>query len=128
MLQFGHLYYIDKQIYMYRQTENSLWNSVNNIEKDLLNALDYKLICDSAPMFTNEVAKRQYGSIKRLYRNRKNIKKQLENKLQKYLVITSKSRDEFIENLINWGDLNCYKKLKTQIYWLKIKAQSKILR
>ena len=57
-LQFGDLYYFDKSIYVYRQTNNSLWNSVNNIEQDLLNAFDYKLICDSAPLFKKEIAKR----------------------------------------------------------------------
>ena len=120
-LQFGDLYYFDKSIYVYRQTNNSLWNSVNNIEQDLLNAFDYKLICDSAPLFKKEIAKRQYGAIRKVYKNRKNLQKQLGENFERYLTIAQKNNDNFMEDVLRWNNSKYIKKIKIVIRWYMFK-------
>lgn len=121
MLQFGDIYYFDKTIYVYRQTNDSLWNSVNSIEQDLINAFDYKLICDSAPSLKHEIAKRQYRAVKNIYKNKSKLYKQLSDKYEKYVSIAKNNGDVFIYNLLKWNDLSLLQKIKTVFMWKKIK-------
>ena len=121
MLQFGDIYYFDKTIYVYRQTNDSLWNSVNSIEQDLINAFDYKLICDSAPSLKHEIAKRQYRAVKNIYKNKSKLYKQLSDKYEKYVYIKKNNGDVFIYNLLKWNDLSLLQKIKTVFMWKKIK-------
>ena len=120
-LQFGDIYYFDKPVYVYRQTNNSLWNSVNNIEQDLLNAIDYKLICESAPNLKKEIAKRQYNAIKKVYKNKKYLKTKLGNKYNNYLAKVKQNNDEFLVDMLTWNDLNLRKKFELMIEWYKFK-------
>lgn len=122
MLQFGDMYYIDKSIYVYRQTADSLWNSANSIEQDLINAFDYKLICDSAPLLKHEIAKRQIRAIKSVYKNRKLLRKQLSDKYEKYVGMAEHNQDEFIYNLLNWNNLTLCQKIKLFFYYKKLKT------
>lgn len=117
MLQFGDLYFIKRPICMYRQVSNSLWNSACECEKHILNALDYKLILDSAPRLKKEIAMRQYEPIKYLYRNKKLLKEQLGEKYDKYLLIAKNNNDKFIESLLLWNELNLVKKILTFLFW-----------
>lgn len=121
MLQFGDIYYFDKTIYVYRQTNDSLWNSVNSIEQDLINAFDYKLICDSAPSLKHEIAKRQYRAVKNIYKNKSKLYKQLSDKYEKYVSIAKNNGDVFIYNLLKWNDLSLLQKIKTIFMWKKFK-------
>jgi len=124
-LQFGDLYYFDKPIYVYRQTNDSMWNSINSIEQELLNAIDYKLLCDSAPILKQEIAKRQYNAIRFLYRNKKLLSEKIADKYEKYLSLTKQNKDIFIQNLIKWNEINILDKLKTILMWKTIKRQGK---
>lgn len=117
MLQFGDLYYINEPIYIYRQTDNSLWNSINYVEQSLVNAFDYKLISETAKIFNKQIAKRQYPSIKYLYRNKKDIKNKLGEKYCKYLDIAKNNNDIFIENILKYNELKIIDKIKTQLLW-----------
>lgn len=121
MLQFGNLYYINKSIYEYRQSNDSLWNGFNEIEQAMINAMDYKLISDTAPMFKSEIAKRQYHALKHLFKNRKCLKSKLGDKYEKYLSLVRTRNDSFLEKLLLWDCLNFSKKLSTFIDWLKLK-------
>ena len=127
MLQFGDLYYIDEPIYIYRQTDNSLWNSINYTEQCLVNALDYKLISITAKTFHKQIAKRQYASIKYLYCNKKNLKEQLGSNFCKYLNLTQNYNDIFIENILKWNELGIIDKIKTQFSWIFYKFLVKLL-
>lgn len=118
MLQFGGLYYIDEPIYIYRQTENSLWNNSDLAEQHLLNAFDYKLITSSAPKFKKYIAKRQYGAMKYIFKNRKKLQIKLGKKYEKYLNMAEYHNDIFIKNVLIWNELDIINKVKTQIQWI----------
>lgn len=116
-LQFGNLYYFNKSIYLYRQTVHSLWNSANSIERDLLNAFDYKLMCDSAPSLINEINKRQYSFIKSIYKHKHKLKYILDQHYTKYIDLAKRNNDKFILNLLAWPKLTWIDKLKTKLHW-----------
>lgn len=120
-LQFGNLYYFNKPIYAYRQSENSLWNSSNPVEQNLLNAFDLKKISDSAICFKKELTKRQFGSIKFLYKNKHKLKEMLANNYDKYLNIAKNDENNFLINILKWNNLNILCKIKTAYEYQKYK-------
>lgn len=126
MLQFGNIYYINKPIYVYRQLACSLWNSISDIEKVLINAFDYKLICDTAPMLRRELLRRFYGGLRYLYRHRRQLAEYLGDGYEKYEGIARNNEDVFISNLLHWNELNLATKLKTMWNWLHIKIAKRL--
>ena len=106
MLQFGDLYYINTPFYGYYQAPNSLWNQCNAIEKDILNAMDYKLITAMAPKFKLEVLKRQYGPLKNLYNTRRKLTSLLKTqKIEKYKQKCIRTNNRYIYALLSWNTL-----------------------
>ena len=122
MFQFGKVYYINKPIYSYRQTTNSVWNSKVEIEQSLLNAMDYEIMSKIAKKFKNIIAKRQYPSIKKIYKNRKTLKVLLgSDNYQKYVDENKKLGNKFICNLLNWNKLTILDKFFIKLEILEIK-------
>lgn len=122
MFQFGKVYYFNKVIYSYRQNTNSVWNSKNETEQNLLNAMDYEIMSKIAKKFKNIIAKRQYPSIKRIYKNRKNLKNLLGiDNYQKYMAENEKLGNKFICNLLNWNNLTISDKFFTILEIWEIK-------
>lgn len=122
MLQFGDFHYADTPFYGYYQGPNSLWSQCNNIEKDILNAMDYKLITMMAPKFKLEILKRQYGALKTLYKNKSILNKSA----SKYADICKNNKDTFLLNLFNWNKLSAMQRLKTIFDWNLIKLSKKL--
>ena len=122
MLQFGDLYYTDTVFYGYYQCPNSLWSQCNNIEKDILNAMDYKLITMMAPQFQLEILKRQYGALKALYKT----KSILHKSAAKYIDICKNNKDTFLLNLFNWNEISATQRFKAIIDWNLIKLSKKL--
>ena len=122
MLQFGDLYYIDIPIYCYYQCSNGLWNQCNNIEKDILNAIDYKFMIIMAPKFKLEILKRQYNALKTLYKNKRILNKSAD----KYIDLCKNNQDRFLLNLFNWHNLGLIQKFKTIYDWILIKLSKKL--
>lgn len=125
MLQFGDLYYIDTPLYAYYQAPDSLWNKCDNIEKELLNAMDYKLISTMAPKLKLEILKRQYGSLKALYKNKSKLKSLLDKSADKYTDLCRQNNDAFLLNLINWNNISPIQKIKIVFNWNLIKFSKK---
>lgn len=80
ILQFGKMYFCDKVIYAYRQTEKSSWNSYDELERNIFNALDYEFISRVAPSLKKSVLVRNFGSIKFIFKNRNTTALLLKNK------------------------------------------------
>lgn len=122
-LQFGDLYYIDKPIYAYRQTDNSIWNSMFEIEQHLLNTMDYEIISRIAPIFKKELAKRQYNSIHKIYKNRKNLEQMLgSNIYNKYLKENSELKNKFVFNILNWNKLSFVKRFIVKLKYMYLRC------
>ena len=118
MLQFGKLYYIDRPVYNYRQTQNSIWNNMTNIEKELVNAMSYEIMSRVAPEFDRCIFHRTYYPMKYIYKNKNILKNQLEPlKYQKYLAQSKKLKDSFIYKCLNWNNLGFVEKVKIFISW-----------
>lgn len=125
MLQFGDLYYINKPVYTYRQSSDSLWNSINETEQNILNAFDYHLITQFAPKFQKEILKRLFGAIKHLWKKRIKLKKEVKN-LEKYIALAEKHQDWLMYNILCYNELDILKKIKIYLkyvkYYLEVKT------
>lgn len=122
-LQYGDLKYIDRPVYTYRQTGNSLWNSCSSIEKDLINALDCKLISDIAPSLKKEIVKRLYPSVQQCFKHRSKLSDLLGERRHKYITAVQSSGDYFMGSLLRWEELNLWEKIKILYLWQKLKRQ-----
>lgn len=125
-LQFGDIYYFDRPIYTYRQLADSLWNSANKTEQSLINAFDYKLICDSAPVFSIPLAKRLDSCVKHIYKNKKRLPSLLSTKYEKYVSIAKNHGDVFMLLLLQYQNLKFLDKIRTLIMWRNYKRKVKL--
>ncbi len=125
-MQFGDLYYFDKPIYVYRQSNDSLWNDANKTEQCLINAFDYQLICASAPIFSIPLAKRQYSAVKYVYRNKNMLSSLLETKYEEYVDLAKKYHDTFMLLLLQYNSLGGIAKIKTFMMWIQYKGKVKL--
>jgi len=116
-LQFGKLYCFKDVIYTYRQCDGSSWNSKNDAEKNLLNAMDFYIISTVSPKFKKELLKRQWFSINQIYRHRHVLYRLIV--CEKYINQLKENNDVFVLSLLMWNKISLFDKLKTVIkYWL----------
>lgn len=67
-LKYGDIHYLNKVTSCYRQTENSVWNETNQIDKDIINLMDYQFELEYNPDFKKEIFYRhlkEFYSLKR---------------------------------------------------------------
>lgn len=120
MSQFGNFYFNNKIIYGYRQLQNSTWNSYTNAEQNLLNALDFEIISKVAPNMKKFLFKRQYKSIKFLWKNRNRLEELLsKEKIDFYIKGNEICQESLIQDIINWKNLSTTQKIKLFILYLK---------
>lgn len=122
VLQFGDLTYIDEPVYGYRQNEGSIWNSASELEKNIINAKDYFILSAIVPKFKDLILRRQFGSIKQVWKNRKKIKTTLtDDVFKKHFSDVCERNDVFIKNCLNWKELSVFEKIKTWFVFKKLK-------
>lgn len=124
MLQFGGLYYINEVLYSYRQSKQSIWNSASALEQNLLNSMDYEIISGVAPVFKNQLSRRQYNALKQVYKQKVELRRLLgEEKFQNYVDQNLELGNTFITALLQWPRLSIVKKICTQWAWCTIQYQ-----
>ena len=116
------VYYINKPIYAYRQTQHSLWNAMSEYEQHLVNAMDYEIISRVAPNFKQLLARRQGGAINAIFKNRSKLLKLLgKEKFEKYIKENKDLGNDFILSLLIFNKLSFVEKLKAIMKYKKIK-------
>ena len=120
LLQYGAMYHMDKVVYSYRQLQTSIWNTANITEQNILNALDYEVLCSLLPKYKHSILKRQFSSIKYLYKNKHKIQMLLDaEKYNKYL---QQSKDDFfVHGCINYHNLSFKQKIELLVFYNKLK-------
>lgn len=121
-LQYGELFCFDRVVYTYQQFANSSWNDRTDAERFLINAMDFQIISSAAPKFRKELAKRQWGAIRSVYKLRPNFQQLLGNDRYKtYVEQTQANKDAFIAALLKWNQISLWNKLKVVIKYHMIK-------
>ena len=73
LLEYGKIIYIPDAMVLYRQIENSSWNSVDQVEKNLINLMDWDIERQINPTYRKESVIRHMYNIFYVWRWRKKI-------------------------------------------------------
>ncbi|HEB9335476.1 TPA: glycosyltransferase family 2 protein [Campylobacter coli] len=127
-LQYGKIYYFDRVVYAYRQLDSSTWNSYDELERNLLNAFDIVYISNIAPSFKKILFVRNFGAIKFLFYNRKELLKLLEEAKYKNLKDEIEIiKDSKIYKIINYSNLCILDKISLIIWFYSFKTFKRFL-
>lgn len=124
-LQFGGVVYVDEPVYGYRQSDGSIWNSISDLERDLLNAEDYHILSSVVPKFKAQILRRQWSAIERVWRNRRMIRKILgDDAFDRRHSDICRRHDCFLLGCMDWNDLSLPQKAMTYADWCRLKARA----
>lgn len=84
-LNYGGMFAVNRAIYAYRQTGQSVYTSMNALEQAILNVQGYDVDCAIAPQFRDELLKRNAYNILLCYFKRRCLKTQLGTKWKIYI-------------------------------------------
>lgn len=82
LLSFGNIIYIPDNMVNYRQTEHSSWNSIDEMERNIINCFDFDIERQINKNFERESRMRHMYNLYFLWRNCKKIPKSLRDKYE----------------------------------------------
>ncbi len=80
LLKYGRIAYLSDSMAAYRQLDNSSWNSVDSLEKSIINLMDLDVELVTDRRFRRESITRHLYPVWDLFRNRKRIPEELKEK------------------------------------------------
>lgn len=129
MVQFGDIYYYKDVVYMYRQSENSIWNSANPTQRNMINMMDYEIIgrvlINEPKRFQNVLFFRQYDAMKYIFKHKKSLQKELGDKYQIYVDENTQLHNPIALSLLNYNKLGFFKKLALNLWFFYKKKRRK---
>lgn len=114
-LNYGKMYFINRSIYAYRQTDNSIYNSMNEIEQSVLNSLGFdidKMLIDFR--YHDLLVSRYKKSIILTYIYRNDLKLSLGNKYYIYIKSCDYIEDSLTYRLLSFPNLVKEKRILTR--------------
>ncbi len=117
LLEYGDIIYIPDTMTNYRQLENSSWNSVNEIEKHIINIMDWDIELRINNQLEKETITRHLYSILYLWKQRNHIPEDIKSRFMYQI-----NRDD-LTNARKWVDFRSHSLIKRCGYtiWLFIK-------
>lgn len=104
-LNFGEIYAINRAIYAYRQTDDSVYNSMSLIEQFLLNAQGFDIDRLYLPDYFRDVLKRYGSSLWGAYKNRQKMPLALgERKYQELCESWKSFPDSYSYIILTWNE------------------------
>ena len=111
-LNFGSMYYIDRVVYCYRQTGLSIWTSINLLEQNVINAIDYNVNLLYCSKYPNEIKQRHLSSLYFVFKNRKRIYHSLgKDKADKYVDMAKDIPDSLVYKIMIFNQLTKQEKI-----------------
>ena len=124
-LKYGKMYFINQSVYVYRQTGESVFTGMKQLEQAVLNVLGYdvdkQLIDDQ---YQNALTIRNTQPILQMYNQRNQLRTSLGEELFSiYQDICRGLKDSLADKLLNYHDLEEKEKkdIRKLVYWLKIR-------
>lgn len=109
-LTFGNLYCVDKIVYNYYQNTGSIWNSTLDLEKNIINAIDYEIIKKIIKKYHNLLLVKYFHSLFSCYKNRKQLCDTKYNKYREQCI-----KYHLMDTFFNWNKTTIVKKIKVSI-------------
>lgn len=115
-LKYGQMFYINKTVYSYRQTGNSVWTTRSLCEQNFLNSLGYDEEVLIAPEYKKYLIRRYYDAMYYVWKNRYKISRDM---VDKYLGLSKSIKNSLVYKIINYNDLHFSEKLGLQFFFIK---------
>lgn len=109
-LNYGDLYCVNKVVYTYYQNNESIWNSTNDLEKEIINAIDYEIVTKILTKYHSLLLKKYSGSLYFCYKNRNEL-----NNLKYEKYKNQCLNNKLMYKLLNWNKQNKLAKLYISI-------------
>lgn len=119
-LNYGNLKCVDKVVYTYYQNSESIWNSTNDLEKAIINSIDYEVIKKILKKYHGQLAIKYFPVLNTIYRNKEELKNP---KYHRYLNQTV--ANGMMQNFFLWDKISCISRVKTKFNLLKIRFHVK---
>lgn len=82
---YGKMYFSDKIIYSYRQTNEGLWTDIKEMEQNVLNLISFDIEKAISPKLEKDLFFRSFVAIYKVWHSRKSLKKIIiESKIEEY--------------------------------------------
>lgn len=107
-LCYGKMFAINRPIYAYRQTGESVYTSMSTLEQAVLNVQGYDVDCVIAPQYKDELLERNVDSILTTYFKRKELKELLGEKYETYLLTSEHLPNSLLTSFLkgDWASSN----------------------
>ena len=118
---YGSMFFSDKVIYNYRQTEEGLWTDINEIEQNILNLVSFDLEAAIAPSLEKDLFFRSFVAIYNVWHIRKSLTEKIsETNLLKYdIMLEGINKFKTLSfNILHYKNISLYMKasIKAKIY------------
>ncbi len=116
LLEYGKLLYLPEAMANYRQIENSSWNSVDALEKHLINLIDWDIEMQINPAYEKESVIRHFYNILSVWRGRKGIPAEIR---EKYLEQITRDGLVLSEQWLLYEEQNFGKRCRMTLWLIK---------
>lgn len=118
---YGRMFFFDKVIYNYRQTDEGLWTDINEIEQNILNLVSFDLEAAIAPSLEKDLFFRSFVAIYKVWHIRKSLTEKIsETNLLKYdIMLEGINKFKTLSfNILHYKNISLYTKasIKAKIY------------
>ena len=119
-LCYGKMFAINRPIYAYRQTGESVYTSMSTLEQAVLNVQGYDVDCVIAPQYKDELLERNADSILTTYFKRKELKELLGEKLGIYISASEQISNSFLIKVLKENE-NTSEDIETIVWKISCK-------
>ncbi|UTY25862.1 glycosyltransferase family 2 protein [Treponema denticola] len=103
---YGSIYYIPKVVLAYRQTGVSIWTSMNEYERHVLDAFHYDILIKYMDTYLSVIRERYFASLKFVWRERKRFYQELGSEKANKYFYSAKENGGMFYSIINFDALN----------------------
>lgn len=105
-LCYGELYFINRSIYVYRQTGFSVYTGMKRLEQAVLNVQGFDIDCNIAPQFVEVLTRRNFQSILYIYLNKNKLTKHFKSLSIFYYNLSKNIPNSLLIKILNYNRLN----------------------
>ena len=113
---YGCIYYIPKVVLAYRQTGLSIWTSMNEYERHVLDAFHYDILIKYMDTYLSVIRKRYFASLKFVWRERKMFYQELGSEKANKYFYSAKENGGIFYSIINFDALNYKDKKLVKVF------------
>lgn len=115
-LNCGDLAYDNRVVYSYYQNADSIWHSTNNLEKAVINAIDYEVVKRILNKYHYQLLNKYYNSLSTVFNSKKQLQEQKYGKYKHQCVA-----EGIVLIILNWNEESIINHIRVNITFFGFK-------